>query len=305
MEAITTLLELPDQVQIFLLSLVSPQTLARLSSVSKDLARVAEDEELWASHCAAARLLKTTTASSKTRYARYAVQLCYECRRPTPYRFVMLRRRLCEECEKGHPHKYLMATARQLQHTKSSFQDLSRAQQSALLPQLQSVDIQGFTWYLRDEAIQRAEELLGDAGDEVPGATAAEDEEEDAAAAAEAAAAPVAAAEEEGEEGEEALEDGAIARQWEEAAEEHSRALRGSNPRTPVAEGRCRRSPARRCRGAGQQTPKAAARAERRAAQKENKKRCKEEKRERRQGRGGAPPPAAELSPSRRACRVA
>ena len=163
----TALLNMPDQVLLLVLAIVSPQSLGRLCMVCRDLARLAQEEALWAAHCAAVRLSAGgDEGSSRTQYARYVVRLCYECRRPTPYQFKLLSRRLCEDCEKGHPHRYALATARQLRHAKSAWQTLSAAQQRALLPLLPGLDIKGFRWYLRASAIERAEEVLGDAGAE-------------------------------------------------------------------------------------------------------------------------------------------
>ena len=272
-EPITALVDLPDAALLLILATLPPQSLARLCLVCKDMARLAHEEALWVAHCNTVRLPPVgSETSAKTCYARYIVQLCYECCRPTPYQFRLLPRRLCEVCETGHPHKYLLATAHQLMHTQSTFQQLSLAQQKALLLQLKSVEIKGYRWYLRASAIEQAEEVITGAGGTgaaaeartaVEGAEDAdtEDAEAEDAEAEEAESDSEAEAEREGNE---------VLEEWEQAAAEHSR----------------------------QQTPKAAAKAERRLAQKENKKKSKLQAREKRQGRGTGEKPG-EPSPSR------
>ena len=203
----TALVDLPDAALLLILESVAPKQLARVCLVCHDLARLAREEALWAAHCQAAGLSRSCSVAeerAKARYARHAVQLCCECSRPTPYEFKLLSRRLCEACEMRHPQKYLLATARQLMNTQSAFQQLSSGQQKALLPQLQSMEIKGYRWYLRANAIERAAEIAGargapeartaagdageraDAGTEGSEGSDAEGAEADAALAAEA-----------------------------------------------------------------------------------------------------------------------
>lgn len=264
--ATTKLTDMPDEQLLEIMARVPPQTLARLRCTGGDLARLADEESLWAMHCKVAGLSsRTDTArlSSQARFARYADSLCHECRKPTPYQFVLLGRRLCEECERAHPRKYLLCTAKQLVHTRS-VQQLNATQQAMLWPMLKSVELKGFRWHLRSQAIECAEAML-EADDAVEEAAGAEEDEAAAAledarmggeAAAEGAAVEGAAAAAEGEKRDEELQPGAVTRAWEEAAEAHR----------------------------WQQSPKAAARAAARAAQKEHKKKAKLEARERRQG---------------------
>lgn len=278
----TKLGDMPDEQLLEIMSKVPPQSLAQLRRTGGDLARLAGEESLWAMHCKAIGLSSRNDAprlSSQARFARYADSLCHECRKPTPYQFVLLRRRLCEDCERELPRKYLLSTAKQLVHTRSAVQDLNATQQAMLWPMLKSVELKGFRWYLRSQAIACAEAVLEADAAAVEEAAGAEEKDEAAAAledepmvgpaAAEGAAVTSAttraedeadeveeeAAAEREERGEE-LHPGAVTRAWEEAAEAHRR----------------------------QQTPKAAAKAAARAAQKEHKKKAKLEARERRQG---------------------
>ena len=94
--------------------------------------------------------------------------MCVECRAPTPYHFVLTGERLCSACELGHPQRYALATEGQLLEARSdALRRLGAAQRRALLGALPSLELKGFTFYRRHDALTRAEALLAEQSPEV------------------------------------------------------------------------------------------------------------------------------------------
>ena len=196
--------------------------------------------------------------------------MCVECRAPA-VPFVLTGERLCSACELGHPQRYALATEGQLLEARSdALRQLGAAQR--LLGALPSLELKGFTFYRRHDALTRAEALLAEEEPARKSPRLAADEEVEAGeeeAAGEEAAAGEAAERDDSESGDDA---GDVAAAWEAAAKER-----------------------------GATGAKNAARSDRRAAQKEerkeNKRRVKEEQRARRESGGAAAGLAATATP--------
>jgi len=211
------------------------------------------------------------TATARARFGRFAATMCVECRAPTPYHFVLTGERLCSACELGHPQRYALATEGQLLEARSdALRQLGAAARRALLGALPSLELKGFTFYRRHDALTRAEALLAEEEPARKSSRLAADDDEAAGGEEEAAAGEAAAERDDGESGDDA---GDVAAAWEAAAKEHEERRSAKN----------------------------AARSDRRAAQKEerkeNKRRVKEEQRARRESGGAAAGLAATATP--------
>ena len=261
--------QLPDESLLMIMELLPPAALAHLGAACRALQTVAVDEKLWATHCARHKVKADATATARARFGRFAATMCVECRAPTPYQFVLTGERLCSACELGHPQRYALATEGQLLEARSdALRQLGAAQRRALLGALPSLELKGFTFYRRHDALTRAEALLAEEEPARKSSRLADDEEE--AGGEEAAAGEAAAERDDVESGDDA---GDVAAAWEAAAKEHEERRSAKN----------------------------AARSDRRAAQKEerkeNKRRVKEEQRARRESGGAAAGLAATATP--------
>jgi len=126
--------------------------------------------ELWQVHCERAGVNVASDDDAMVAYGRHAATLCADCRRPTRYSFILLRRRLCEECERCNPQRYALATELQLVHERSSLASLSVSQRRKLLSGLPSLELGGATWFLRSAAVTAAAEACESSGSFVSGA---------------------------------------------------------------------------------------------------------------------------------------
>ena len=170
--------------------------------------------------------------------------------------------------------RYALATEGQLLEARSdALRQLGAAQRRALLGALPSLELKGFTFYRRHDALTHAEALLAEEEPARKSSRLADDDEEaggEEEAGEEAAAGEAAAERDDGESGDDA---GDVAAAWEAAAKEHEERRSAKN----------------------------AARSDRRAAQKEerkeNKRRVKEEQRARRESGGAAAGLAATATP--------
>ena len=266
--------QLPDESLLMIMELLPPAALAHLGAACRALQTVAVDEKLWATHCARHKVKADATATARARFGRFAATMCVECRAPTPYHFVLTGERLCSACELGHPQRYALATEGQLLEARSdALRQLGAAQRRALLGALPSLELKGFTFYRRHDALTRAEALLAEEEPARKSSRLADDDEAaggEEEAGEEAAAGEAAAERDDGESGDDA---GDVAAAWEAAAKEHEERRSAKN----------------------------AARSDRRAAQKEerkeNKRRVKEEQRARRESGGAAAGLAATATP--------
>ena len=266
--------QLPDESLLMIMELLPPAALAHLGAACRALQTVAIDEKLWATHCARHKVKADASTTARARFGRFAATMCVECRAPTPYHFVLTGERLCSACELGHPQRYALATEGQLLEARSdALRRLGAAARRALLGALPSLELKGFTFYRRHDALTRAEALLAEEEPARKSSRLADDDDEEAgeeAGGEEAAAGEAAAERDDGESGDDA---GDVAAAWEAAAKEHEERRSAKN----------------------------AARSDRRAAQKEerkeNKRRVKEEQRARRESGGAAAGLAATATP--------
>lgn len=81
---------LPDALWLLIADRLDVCSLARFCAASKELGKL-ETAPLWEAACSRAGLRKDALGPQQ-RYARFAATLCHECRKPTRYEFILLRR---------------------------------------------------------------------------------------------------------------------------------------------------------------------------------------------------------------------
>ena len=270
---------LPDEVLRKLFAHLLPAALASVTSSSHEFRSLAFLDDLWERHSedVGAQHSENEALRGRARYTKHMSLACRECRRVTPYTFILTKDRLCEPCERAHPKKYGLATRQQLLHERG-LESLSRARVDAVFASLPSASIGGVVWFLRRQVM--AAVAASSDGAEVeravePTCARADDDDEADETADEAA-----------DEGADDYPDGlgeAVVGEWESAAAEHTATRR---PKNAAA---------------------AARKAESKNAQKEHKRRVKAEARAKREGGGSPATPrfhaAANSKPKRASAR--
>ena len=262
---------LPDQMMQQIFQHLSPKALARITSLSHELDALPFLDELWEQHSevvGAQRKFGGSELHGRARYTRHMSLACCECRRVTPYAFVLTKNRLCEPCERAHPKKYGLATREQLLHERSGLESLSRARIDAVFASLPTATIGGVVWYLRRQVTEAVAAASGGKGAAEEAACAPADDDGEGAATGDVpgdvlADVPADVVEGGADDDEEGLEETVVG-EWESAAAEHTATRR---PKNAAA---------------------AARKAELKNAQKEHKKRVKAEARAKREG-GSSP----------------
>jgi hypothetical protein len=146
--------------------------LVRLCRVNRSLHRLLSSAELaplWDS-ITPTEFRNATSLTAKDRFVRYAASRCHDCKQPTNYQFVLLRRRLCERCERASPQVYGLKTKEQLVYEQSIIAQLSSRQQQLIFAPgaLPSMRLAGHDWYCRQQAIEAARELMERCRTETP-----------------------------------------------------------------------------------------------------------------------------------------
>ena len=187
-----------------------------------------EAEPLWKTRCQQDGVVVRDSRQWRQSYVDHLATRCRDCAKSTSYKFSLLDNyRLCEKCERSQPHKYGLATLDQMVHERSLVAELTPGQRRELFGRnaevpLRGLEICGFTWYLRAQALAAAARVLrvGESGE------ASDDGEEeggkDALANIELTPIPMASQiDHDGVDGEAASLD-SISRSWEESAAQHS-----------------------------------------------------------------------------------